>query len=143
MHKSLLLQVYMNMAAAYMNLNHFSLAEQVTNDALELSEKVSQTYLRKAQSLVLRKDCTLTQAREAWKLIKKAIEMKPNEKIYSDANANILKMLNLGDADEVYRSCLSTCEEKIKEKEKEIEGLGKKVYDRAAQIHQIEQEMIA
>ena len=37
MQKSLLLQVYMNMAAAYMNLNHFTLAEQVTNDALALS----------------------------------------------------------------------------------------------------------
>ena len=69
--------------------------------------------------------------------------MKPSEKIYSDANANILKMLNLGDADEVYRNCLSMCEEKIQEKEKEIEGLGKKVYDRAVQINQIQQEMIA
>lgn len=32
--------------------------------------------------------------------------MKPNEKIYADSNKNILKMLNLGDADEVYAKCL-------------------------------------
>jgi hypothetical protein len=37
MRKSLLIQVYLNMAAAYINLNHFSLAEQVINDGLELS----------------------------------------------------------------------------------------------------------
>lgn len=37
MRKSLLVQVYLNMAAAYINLNHFSLAEQVINDGLELT----------------------------------------------------------------------------------------------------------
>ena len=61
----------------------------------------------------------MEQAREAEKLICKAIDMKPNEKIYSQANANILKMLNLGDADEVYAKCLATVRAKIEEKAKE------------------------
>jgi hypothetical protein len=41
MRKSLLVQIYLNMAAAYINLNHFSLAERVINDGLYLTEKVS------------------------------------------------------------------------------------------------------
>ena len=143
MHKSLLLQIYMNMAAAYMNLNHFSLAEQVVDDSFKLSEKVSQAYLRKAQSLILRKDCTLEQAKEAERMIRKAIEMKPNEKIYSQANSNILKMLNLGDADEVYEKCLEQVLERISMKEKEYEKLAERVYERAKQINEIEKQMIA
>jgi hypothetical protein len=87
------------MASAYMNLNHFSLAERVIDDAFELTDRVSQAYLRKAQCLILRKDCTLSQAQEAKKMITKALEMKPNEKIFSQSNANILKMLNLADVD--------------------------------------------
>lgn len=32
--------------------------------------------------------------------------MRPNEKIFSTANANILKMLNLHDSAESYAACL-------------------------------------
>lgn len=98
MRKSLLIQVYLNMAAAYMNLNHFSLAEQVINDGLELSQKVSQLYFRKAQALSLRKDSSLENLRLAEECINRAITMKSEEKIFSTANTNILKMLNLHDA---------------------------------------------
>lgn len=49
MRKSLLIQIYLNMAAAYMKLNNFSLANRVLEDAFKLSDKVSQVYLRKAQ----------------------------------------------------------------------------------------------
>jgi hypothetical protein len=59
MRKSLLVQVYLNMAAAYINLNHYSLAEAVINDGLSLSDKVSQIYFRKAQSIALCKDSSL------------------------------------------------------------------------------------
>lgn len=51
MRKSLLVQIYLNMAAAYINLQHYSLAEQVINDGLTLSENVSQLYFRKSQSI--------------------------------------------------------------------------------------------
>ena len=113
MRKSLLIQIYINMAAAYMNLNHFSLAERIIEDSFELTQKVSQAYLRKAQSLILRKDCTLQEAQEAKKLIEHAIEMKPNEKIFADSNANILRMLNLADVDQVYAKCVEKTNEKI------------------------------
>ena len=62
MHKSLLVQIYLNMAATYIKLNNFSLAKRVCNDALELTGKVSQVYLRKAQSIILNKGCTLDEA---------------------------------------------------------------------------------
>lgn len=59
MRKSLLVQVYLNMAAAYIQTHHYYLAEQVCNDGLLLTDKVSQLYFRKAQSLSLRKDASV------------------------------------------------------------------------------------
>lgn len=56
MRKSLLVQLYLNMAAAYINLQHYSLAESVINDGLALSDRVSQLYFRKAQSIALCKN---------------------------------------------------------------------------------------
>jgi len=56
MRKSLLIQIYLNMAATYINLNHYTLAEQIVNDGIALSERVSQLYFRKAQSIAMRKD---------------------------------------------------------------------------------------
>jgi hypothetical protein len=59
MRKSLLIQLYLNMAAAYLKLNNFSLANQVLDDAFILSDKVSQVYLRKAQVALCNKSSTL------------------------------------------------------------------------------------
>ena len=61
MRKSLLIQVYLNMCAAYIQTHHYTLAEKVCNEGLELSDKVSQLYFRKAQALVLRNDCSMAQ----------------------------------------------------------------------------------
>ena len=52
MRNSLLIQIYLNMAAAYIKLNNFSLARQVIEDGFKLSDRVSQLYLRKAQAIV-------------------------------------------------------------------------------------------
>jgi len=59
MRKSLLVQIYLNMAAAYVNTHHYDLAVRVCEDGLMLSEKVSQLYFRKAQGLALRRDGTV------------------------------------------------------------------------------------
>ncbi len=98
MRKSLLVQLYLNMAAAYVNLHHYKLAEQVINDGLALSDRVSQLYFRKAQCIGLCKNSSLEQLYLARTLIEKAIQMRPTEKIFSTANTNILKMLNLHDS---------------------------------------------
>lgn len=103
MRKSLLVQIYLNMAAAYMQLHHYSLAEQAIKDGLALSDKVSQLYFRLAQSIALRMDSSSQRMLEAKELIEKALTMRPHEKIFSTANANILKMLNLHDAEEAYK----------------------------------------
>lgn len=69
MRKSLLVQVYLNMAAAYINLQHYSLAEQVINDGMALTDRVSQLYFRKAQSIGYRKDSSVAQLQIAKELI--------------------------------------------------------------------------
>ena len=73
MRKSLLLQVYLNMAAAYIHLRNYSVAVEVCNDAFDLSEKVSQVYLRKAQATISNESCTVEKAEEALMLMKTAI----------------------------------------------------------------------
>ena len=59
MRKSLLIQIYLNMAAAYIKLNNFNLANQVLDDAFKLSDKVSQIYLRKAQAILSNKSSSI------------------------------------------------------------------------------------
>lgn len=59
MRKSLLIQAYLNMCAAYIHTHHYSLAERVCDDGLALSDNVSQLYFRKAQALSLNKDSPL------------------------------------------------------------------------------------
>ena len=59
MRKSLLIQLYLNMAAAYINMNNFSVAHEILDDAFEISDKVSQVYLRKAQTTLLNKGASL------------------------------------------------------------------------------------
>lgn len=59
MRKSLLIQIYLNMAAAYIKLNNFNFANQVLDDAFKLSDKVSQIYLRKAQAILSNKSSSL------------------------------------------------------------------------------------
>jgi hypothetical protein len=66
------------MAAAYVNLHHYNLAEQVTNDGLILSDRVSQLYFRKAQSIGLCKNSSLERLYLARSLAQKAVEMRPN-----------------------------------------------------------------
>jgi hypothetical protein len=73
MRKSLLVQLYLNMAAAYIKLHHYSLSEQVVNDGLELSDRVSQLYFRKAQSIGLCKNSSLDRLYLAKSLAEKAI----------------------------------------------------------------------
>ena len=64
------------MCAAYINTHHYSLAEQVCNDGLILSDKVSQLYFRKTQALSMRSDCTIEQLELAQECIKVAIERR-------------------------------------------------------------------
>lgn len=59
MRKSLLIQSYLNMCAAYINTHHYSLAVKVCEEGLSLSDNVSQLYFRKAQALSLNKDASI------------------------------------------------------------------------------------
>jgi hypothetical protein len=131
MRKSLLVQLYLNMAAAYINLHHYKLAEQVIEDGLTLSDRVSQLYFRKAQSIGLCKNSSLDRLRLARSMAEKAIEMRPTEKIFSTANTNILKMLNLHDSETAYSDCLVQINEAITLAEGRQAELSKRVHARA------------
>lgn len=76
MRKSLMLQVYLNMSACYIHLNHFDVALQCIEDCFELSDKVSQIYMRKAQILLSNKASSLENLYEAKTLIEKALYIK-------------------------------------------------------------------
>jgi hypothetical protein len=59
MRKSLMLQLYLNMAAAYIKLNNYSVAMQCIEDCFGLTDKVSQVYLRKAQIILSNESLSL------------------------------------------------------------------------------------
>ena len=59
MKNSLLIQIYLNMAAAYIKLNNFSLAVKILEDGLLLSDRVSQLYMRIAQAICYNKSSTI------------------------------------------------------------------------------------
>ena len=62
------------MAAAYIKLNHFSLAKMVLSDASALSEeKVSQIFLRKGQLALCNKSSTLEELSIGLRDIERAI----------------------------------------------------------------------
>jgi hypothetical protein len=69
MRKSLLVQIYLNMAAAYMKLGHYKLAQQCCEDAQQMTNKVSQILFRKAQALALNKLAPLSDLETANQLI--------------------------------------------------------------------------
>ena len=118
MRKSLLIQIYLNMCAAYIQTHHYSLALQTCEDGLALSDNVSQLYFRKAQAIALDLSSSSEQLNTALSCAQIAIEKRANEKIFSTANANILKMLNLQDAAEAYQACLELVQQRAKEVQK-------------------------
>lgn len=78
MRKSLLVQIYLNMAAAYIQTHHYYLAENICDDALQLTDRVSQLHFRKAQALALRNDATIDKVMHAQQLIEQALQMRPS-----------------------------------------------------------------
>jgi hypothetical protein len=86
------------MSAAYIQLNHYTEAKEILDDALKLTDKVSQIYLRKAQVALCNKSSSIAELREGLEDIRRAIQMKSNEQIFQTQNTNILKMCNIHDA---------------------------------------------
>lgn len=142
MRKSLMVQVYMNMAAAYIKLSHYSLARQCCDDARRLSDKMSQILMRKAQALSLNKSASPADLEEALRLIDQALINKTTEKIFTEVNKNILKMLNLQDFEEAYSRCREIVLQRIAETKEEMTGHHTKVFKRMEEIHNNEQEII-
>jgi len=68
-----MLQVLLNMAATYCHLNHYSVANQCIKNCFGLTQKVSQIYLRKAQTLISNKAYSIEEAYEAKKCMSKAL----------------------------------------------------------------------
>jgi hypothetical protein len=103
------------MSACYIKLNNFQLARVVLNDALKLSDRVSQIYLRKAQIVLCNRCSSIEELEKGYAEIKKAREMQPYEKIYQTTNYNILKMCNIHDVKEVYEDVEKQLKVRIEE----------------------------
>lgn len=142
MRKSLLIQVYLNMSAAYIHTHHYDLAAQICDDGLALSDKVSQLYFRKAQAIVLRKDASLHQLATADKCIDIAIQKRSSEKIFATANKNILKMLNIHNSEEAYKECRQMVTARIAEVEAINAASQSRVHRRVKEIHSNELRII-
>ena len=63
-------------------------------------------------------------------MISHAKEMRKNEKIFQNTNQNILKMINIHDAEEVYEKLINYVKEKLEEKLRKNEENQKMVSDR-------------
>lgn len=61
------------MAATYIKLNHYSLANQALDDAFALSDKVSQIYLRKAQVALSNRSSSLSELEQGYANISLAV----------------------------------------------------------------------
>lgn len=101
LRNSMLLNIYMNLATTYMKLFHFKLAEQALADAMKITDKNSQIYLRRSQALSYNKWATIKDLEQAKEDIEKAIGMKKYEKIFN-SEPGILKILNLENHEEIY-----------------------------------------
>lgn len=107
----------MNLAAAYLKLNHFQEALCAINDGLSLSEKNSILLFRKSQAFSCNQDATAEELDIALKEISKAIELKKFEEKIPEKNGPDVPTISL------YYDQLNFVEKRIrmkKEEEKKI-----------------------
>lgn len=67
---------------------------------------------------------------------------KTKEKIFTEVNKNILKMLNLQDFEEAYLKCREIVLQRTAEVKEQTETHHNKVFERMQEIHHNEKEII-
>ena len=84
MRNSMLLTIYLCMAAAYIQSNHYTLALQVLDEAEKASGKAgSQIQYRRSQAITSNLSSTLEELQKAKEYIEQALKIKPYEKLFT------------------------------------------------------------
>lgn len=103
MRNSMLHTILMLLGVCYMKLNHYALANQAIEESIKIYDKSTQLFYRKSQTISYNKWSTLEELEKAKKDIENAIEMKKYEKIFTESQPGILKIMNLHNHEEAYK----------------------------------------
>jgi len=140
MRNSMLLNIYLSLACAYLKLNHYSTAIVACEEGLKLSQNSSQLYFRRSQARAYNKGATLDDLYKAKDDIEKAIEVKHHEKLFQQ-DMGILKIMNVHNAGEIYVEHAHFVEKLIKEKKDEIKSVIKPFFSKIKELEFIEEAM--
>jgi hypothetical protein len=139
--KSMLFNLYLNLACAYMSMNHFSEARIVLEAAKELAGTNSLYLFRSAQVRTYCLDSQTQDLNAALEEVRLAKENKRTEKIFQHEKP-LLKMLNLHN----FTEALDELEFRIIQRKKELKEMNDEkvsaVLARVNEINQIEQMII-
>lgn len=141
MRISMLVNIYMALACAYLKNNHYSMAITAIEDGLKLNNLTSQLYFRRSQARAYNKSSTLEDLVKAKEDIEKAIEIKHYEKLFQQ-EPGILKILNVHNAGEIYVEHAHLVEKLIKEKKDGVKGEIRFFFNRIKEIDEIEEKML-
>ncbi len=129
MRNSMLLTIYLNMSAAYIQANHYTLALQVLDEAENAcgGKAGSQIYYRRSQAITSNLASTLDDLRKAKAHIEQAINLFQYEKIHKQ-KPKILHMLNLDNCLEAYNDQAKLVMKRLEERrEWEVFSLKRKI----------------
>jgi tetratricopeptide (TPR) repeat protein len=91
-YKACVVYVLMNLAAAYMELRHYSEAVDCLDECIEIAmDKVPDLYFRRSQARTYNKYSTKEQLEKARQDIEKAIQLKEEEPMYKEHKAILEK----------------------------------------------------
>jgi len=141
MRTSMLLNVYLALAACYLKLSHYSTALVAIEEGMKLNHATSQLYFRRSQARAYNKGATLEDLYKAKEDIEKAIEIKHYEKLFQQ-EPGILKILNVHNAGEIYVEHAHFVEKVIKEKKDETKVAIRAFFTRILEIDGIEEAML-
>jgi len=141
MRNSMLMNIYLALACAYLKLSHYSAAIVAIEEGLKLTTSSSQLYFRRSQARAYNKGSTLEDLNKAKEDIEKAIEVKHYEKLFQQ-EPGILKIMNVHNAGEIYVEHAHFVEKLIKEKKDEIKTGLKFFLSKVREIEYIEEAML-
>jgi len=141
MRTSMLVNIYLALACAYLKLNHYSMAITALDEGIKLNGMTSQLFFRRSQARAYNKSATLEDLLKAKEDIEKAIEMKHYEKLFQQ-EPGILKILNVHNAGEIYVEHAHLVEKFIKEKKDDIKTNVRFFFTRIKEIETIEESML-
>lgn len=138
----MLFYLYINMACCYMNMKHFSESRIVLDEAKKMSANNSLYLFRSAQARAYCLDSNEQELKEALKEIDLAKEVKKTEKIFQHPE-NLQKMLNVHNIDQALDELAHFAQNRLSELSTLKTSRFEKVFERVAQINEVEKMIIS